>query len=72
MKTKILFYSLLTLIFTASVFLVAMKSTKIAGVTAITYSNNYYDEFKQKSPCEGCEEPDNKEELRAEYELPYN
>nr|WP_321231558.1 hypothetical protein [uncultured Psychroserpens sp.] len=67
MKTKILFYGLLAMIFTRSVSLTEFTNTQFANILTVNTSSSNYDELKPRRPCEGPCEEDPEIELEAEW-----
>ncbi len=72
MKTKILFYSLFVVVFAGSVFLSEMDNNKLSDTATIGTSDSF-DELtlRRPSPCEGCYEEEDLEEMSLEAELTY-
>ncbi|OUS00798.1 hypothetical protein A9Q86_08570 [Flavobacteriales bacterium 33_180_T64] len=66
MKTKILFYGLLAVVFAGSVSLTEMESTKLADAVTVSSSDN----SDERSPAEKREEGYEMMEAKAEFDLP--
>ena len=70
MITKTLFYSLMVLMIAGVASLIKMENTLLADVITLNSSLTSI-ELRPETPCEGCYEEEEVEELTAEFEITY-